>query len=90
MKYRLRYRFRDTTTGEIISSAPNIMTTINKSGDVTMVHTRANKVVYVNEFKGIVLEVATHKHNGCWVYVAHKKDTYSLIYRIKQFIGRFK
>jgi hypothetical protein len=91
-KFNIRYRFIDKDTGEELSSAPNFMSNIKKDGNLVMVHTRANKVVHVSKAENMILQVATRKVNGKWLYetITPERNKETLLYKVKKWVGRFQ
>lgn len=86
--FRVRYRFLDKDTGNVISSAQNFMTTITKDGTIAMYHTKAKKLVCTSKTDHLILQVATRKHDGKWVWetIDGSKDTESLSFKIKRLL----
>ena len=82
-----KYRVVDSSTGDVVSSAEGCMTFVNKKGEIVVFNTIIRKMVFGAEFKGLHVELATHRHNGRWVFQkAEKKDTYSVWYKVKKFL----
>jgi hypothetical protein len=92
MRFNVRYRFIDKDTGEELSSAPNFMSNIKKDGNLVMVHTRANKVVHVSKAENMILQVATRKVNGKWLYetITPERNKETLLYKVKKIIKKLK
>jgi hypothetical protein len=91
-RFNVRYRFIDKDTREELSSAPNFMTVIKKDGNIAMVHTRANKVVHVSKAENMILQVATRKVNGNWLYetITPDRNKETLMYKLKKLIKKIK
>lgn len=79
-----RYRIVNSATGEEVSSSEGFMTIVTKKGRIAIFDTKHKRMVFSDKFKGLHVEVATHRHNGEWVFDKPKKDTKTLDYKLKQ------
>jgi hypothetical protein len=90
--YNIRYRFIDRDTGEELSSAPPFMTNLKKDGGLFMFHTTARKAVFTSKTENMILQVATRKVNGKWLYetITPERNKETLLYKVKKIIRKFK
>jgi len=90
--YNIRYRFIDRDTGEELSSAPPFMTNLKKDGGLFMFHTKARKAVFTSKTENMILQVATRKVNGKWLYetITSERNKETLLYKVKKLIRKFK
>jgi hypothetical protein len=82
--YNIRYRFMDRDTGDIISSSPPYMTNLKKDGGLFMFHTTARKAVFTSKTENMILQVATRKVNGKWLYetITPERNKETLLYKV--------
>lgn len=90
--YNIRYRFIDRDTGEELSSAPPFMTNLKKDGGLFMFHTTTRKAVFTSKTENMILQVATRKVNGKWLYetITSERNKETLLYKVKKLIRKFK
>jgi hypothetical protein len=94
--YNIRYRFIDRDTGAEISSAPPFMTNLKKDGGLFMFHTTARKAVFTSKTDNMILQVATRKVNGKWLYetITPERNKETLLYKLsctaRKLIRKFK
>lgn len=90
--YNIRYRFIDQDTGEELSSSPPYMTNIKKDGGLFMFHTTARKAVFTSKTENMILQVATRKVNGKWLYetITPERNKETLLYKARKLIKKFK
>lgn len=80
-----KYRVVNSLTGEVVSSSDEHMTLVSKKGEIVVWSVRGRKMVFGTKFNGLHVELATHKHNGEWVFrKVEKKETFSVWYKLKQ------
>ncbi len=80
-----KYRVVNSLTGEVVSSSDDHMTLVSKKGEIVVWSVRGRKMVFGTKFNGLHVELATHKHNGEWVFLkVQKKETFSLWYKLEQ------
>lgn len=86
-----KYRVVNSLTGEVVSSSDEHMTLVSKKGEIVVWSVRGRKMVFGTKFNGLHVELATHKHNGEWVFQkVEKKETFSVWYKLKQISSYFK
>ncbi len=86
-----KYRVVNSLTGEVVSSSDEHMTLVSKKGEIVVWSVRGRKMVFGTKFNGLHVELATHKHNGEWVFQkVVKKETFSVWYKLKQIGSYFK
>jgi len=85
-----KYRIVNSLTGEVVSSSDEHMTLVSKKGEIVVYSVRGRKMVFGTKFNGLHVELATHKHNGEWVFrKVQKKETFSAWYKLKQLYKKF-
>lgn len=87
----IRYRFVYISTGEVVSSSPNVQTVITKAGRIGYI-TDGKRVFYTNTMTDCKLQIAVNRHNGIWAYhdVDSFMDTESFSFKLKKFIKKMK
>jgi hypothetical protein len=88
--YNIRYRFIDKDTGQELSSATPYMTNIKKDGGLFMFHTKARKAVYTSKTDNMILQVATKKVNGNWLYetITPERNKETLLYKLNKIFSK--
>ena len=80
-----KYRIVNSLTGEVVSSSDDHMTLVSKKGEIVVWSVRGRKMVFGTKFNGLHVELATHKHNGEWVFrKSEKKETFSVWHKLKK------
>lgn len=80
-----KYRVVNSLTGEVVSSSDEHMTLVSKRGEIVVWSVGGRKMVFGTKFNGLHVELATHKHNGEWVFQkVVKKETFSVWHKLKK------
>lgn len=83
----IRYRWRDKATGEIIKFKNGKNCFVARNGSVCVISPNEEPSYYTLA-DDIILEIATHKLDGKWVYEPFDKprEKFSLAYRVAKFL----